>query len=103
MAAEAFNRKVRTRVAGIRTSECTETITEVGQDLAGKLDQDYDGRSPREFFERCYNGRSALVHGSTNPNKRPTPEEVQRVNPHLQQFVLDLLTMESASVETQEE
>ncbi len=100
MAAEAFNRRVRTRVASILNFERTETITEVGKDLAGKLDQSYDGQSPRKFFDRCYSGRSALVHGSTDPSKRPSPVEVQRVNPHLQRFVLDLLTVESASPET---
>jgi hypothetical protein len=80
-----------------------ETITEVGRTLAGKSDQDYDGLSPQDFFESCYGARSALVHGSTDREKRPEPQEVQRRIPHLQQFVLDLLAVESASVEAQED
>jgi hypothetical protein len=97
--ADGFNRRVRNRVAGILKSERVETITEVGKALAGKLDQNYDGRSPQDFFELCYSGRSALVHGSTDPEKRPTPREVQRRIPHLQQFVLDLLAMECAEAQ----
>jgi hypothetical protein len=58
--------------------------------------------SPQDFFDLNYKGRSALVHGSTNPNNRLMRAEVQRRLPHLQQFALDLLTVESASAETQE-
>ena len=95
--ADGFIRKVRLRVAGLVNLERTETITEVGKELAGKLGQNYDGLSPQDFFELNYQGRSALVHGSTDPKKRPTPTEVQRRLPHLQKFVLELLTVESVS------
>ena len=85
---------------GILRFSREETITEVGKDLAGQLTDKYDGRRPRAFFDRCYSGRSALLHGSTDPDKRPTPAEVQRTIPHLQRFVLDLLAAESARVQT---
>ncbi|HZU46708.1 MAG TPA: hypothetical protein VFA16_05540 [Mycobacterium sp.] len=96
MASDGFNRKARQRVAGILEIEKIETITKVGKTLAEKLTDQYDGQSAPDFFEVNYAGRSALVHGSTDPDKRPSPREVQRRIPHLQQFVLDLLTVESA-------
>jgi hypothetical protein len=38
-----------------------------------------------------------LVAPHTDPKKRPKPTEVQRRLPHLQKFLLDLLTVESVS------
>ena len=94
---EKFDRKVRKRVAGLLKLAQEETITELGMTLARKLDKEYDGKSPDEFFQENYRGRSSLVHGSIDEEKRPEPREIQRRLPHLQEFVMDLLEVEAAS------
>ncbi|BCO73069.1 hypothetical protein MINTM008_24040 [Mycobacterium intracellulare] len=97
--ADGFNSKTRARVADLVEQQRAETITRVGQRLASKLGQEYDGLTPQVFFEVNYGARSALIHGNTDPERRPTPAEVQRRIPHLQKFVLDLLTVESAEAQ----
>ena len=74
-----------------------EPITELGMTLARKLDKEYDGKSPDELFRENYDGRSSLVHGSIDEEKRPDLREIQRRLPHLQEFVMDLLEVEAAS------
>ena len=96
---QKFNSKVRKRVADLLEHAQEETITELGVTLARKLDKEYDGKSPDEFFRENYPGRSAVVHGSIDEERRPEPGEIQRRLPHLQQFVMDLLEVEAASAD----
>lgn len=71
----------------------------MGMTLARKLDKEYDGKSPDEFFQENYPGRSSLVHGSIDEEERLEPREIERRLPHLQQFVIDLLKVEAASAD----
>jgi hypothetical protein len=70
-----------------------ESIGQAGKKLASKLgDRTYmEGtETPEKFFSRCYNLRSALVHGS---HPRPSREEVGDRTAPLERFVGDLLSL----------
>ena len=99
MSSGDMNRRLRKRVDGILKNAQKETITQLGINLAQKLEKNYDGLPPGEFFDKYYKGRSAVVHGSIDEERRPEPGEIQRRLPHLQQFVMDLLEVEAASAD----
>jgi hypothetical protein len=99
MSSGDMNRRLRKRVDGILKYAQKETITQLGINLAQKLERNYDGLPPGEFFAKYYDGRSAVVHGSIDEERRPEPGEIERRLPHLQQFVMDLLEVEAASAD----
>jgi hypothetical protein len=71
-----------------------ESIGQAGRKLAARLgDRRYmDGaESPVQFFTKCYNLRSALVHGH---DPRPSREIVGGRAAALERFVADLLSLE---------
>ncbi|KHO23729.1 hypothetical protein QQ44_16070 [Mycolicibacterium setense] len=88
-----FNTKVRKKVSNVLKQGGRVSITDFGAKLAATLDSQYDGKSAEEFFRENYPVRSALVHGNSDVERRPTRVEIQRRLPHLQRFVLDLLTV----------
>ena len=67
-----------------------ESVGRAGRRLAGTLgDTEYmPGEPPPLFFKRCYELRSALVHGHY---PRPDHGEVGTRGAHLESFVGDLL------------
>jgi hypothetical protein len=72
----------------------SESIGQAGRKLAAKLgDRRYmDGtESPVKFFTKCYDLRSALVHGH---DPRPSRETVGGRAATLERFVADLLSLE---------
>ncbi len=67
-----------------------ESIGQAGQKLANRLgNRKYDGQQPSDFFTRCYNLRSKLVHGHV---PRPTRDEIASICGSLELFVGDLLS-----------
>lgn len=67
-----------------------ESIGQGGRRLARRLaPRTYGGANPVAFFNRCYEIRSALVHGSEN---RPSVHEVNIRAAQLENFVADLLS-----------
>ena len=67
-----------------------ESIGQAGSRLAESLeDKEYLGEAPGEFFRRCYDLRSALVHGA---DPRPSWATVNARVGALEEFVKDLLT-----------
>jgi hypothetical protein len=94
-----MGRRLRKRVDWIlkRAQQETKTIIELGIELAQKLQNNYDGLTPGEFFDKYYDGRSRLVHGSIDAESRPDTSEIERRLPHLQKFVIDLLAVEAFS------
>lgn len=95
---ERWNAEIRNQISKVLEDAQKESITRLGKDLAGKLDpKRYDGKSARKFFDENYAARSTLVHGNTSENVRPEPSEIARRLPLLKEFVLDLLTLESAN------
>src|SRR5207253_2800796 len=72
----------------------TESINQAGKRLARKLERRrYKDERPAEFFRRCYEIRSNLVHG-----KHPIPsiQDLNERSPHLEMFIADLLSLPSA-------
>lgn len=66
-----------------------ESVGQAGRRLARSLgEREYMGESPPTFFARCYELRSALVHGHY---PRPEPGEVGTRAANLEGFVGDLL------------
>lgn len=69
----------------------TESISRAGQRLARSLDgRQYGGLPPVSFFKRCYDYRSALVHGHV---RRPAMEEIRALLSPLEHFVRDLVLL----------
>jgi hypothetical protein len=67
----------------------SESIGRAGRRLAQSLgDRRYDEEPPAEFFRRCYDIRSQLVHGH---HPRPPQSEVNRRAANLEVFVSHLL------------
>lgn len=89
-----FDSKIRRKVVNVDKGKVIP-ITELGADLAKNLSAEYDSKSAEEFFRENYPLRSALVHGSNDPAKRPSRDEIKRRVPILQEFVLDLLRKEA--------
>lgn len=76
-----------------------ESIGQAGRKLAATLgDRKYmDGsESSTQFFTRCYDLRSALVHGY---DPRPSRETVGDRSASLERFVADLLSLEMGDAE----
>lgn len=66
-----------------------ESVGQAGRRLAESLgEREYMGEAPRSFFNRCYELRSALVHGHY---PRPEAGEVGTRAANLEGFVGDLL------------
>ena len=92
----------RVKICEILKENRKESIGQLGAQLALKLRGTYDGEEPAVFFKHVYNGRSRLLHGAlkfTGRRKRPTIQQIESANPYLQEFVLDLLAVESVSPE----
>ena len=70
-----------------------QSIREAGKQLVIDLlaERIYDGVSPTEIFNRCYNLRGRLVHGN---QPFPSREEVNIESPRLQRMVSDLLSFD---------
>lgn len=95
---ERWTPQVRCQIAAVLENAKKKSITGLGKELAGRLDPGkYDGKSAKSFFYENYAGRSAIVHGNTTETERPVSAEIARRLPHLREFVLDLLTRESAT------
>lgn len=89
------NTKIRGQISSVLANAQKKSITELGKELARKLDpKKYDGGSAENFFGESYATRSRIVHGSI-AEKRPEPTEIARRLPCLKEFVLDLLTREA--------
>jgi hypothetical protein len=65
-----------------------ESIARRGEAFVSKLEKNYDGMTPVQFFKACYKKRSDLVHGNL-----PVPDVKQYRR--LLEFVLDLLDVYS--------
>lgn len=77
-----------------------ESINQAGRKLAATLgERRYMGgmETPEKFFSKCYNLRSALVHGA---DPRPSRETVGDRTAQLEWFVADLLSMEIGGTES---
>lgn len=96
---ERWSPQIRDQIVTVLDNAKKKSITALGKELAGRLDPEkkYDGKSARKFFDENYDGRSTIVHGNTRGSERPEPAEIVRRLPHLKEFVLDLLALESAS------
>jgi hypothetical protein len=69
-----------------------QSIGQAGRGLVTVLgDRSYEGERPKEFFTKCYELRSSLVHGEY---PRPTRQEVEARVGSLELFVRDLLSVE---------
>jgi len=65
-----------------------DSIGQAGQKLAKRLgNRKYAGQKPSQFFTRCYDLRSKLVHGHI---PRPTRDEIADICASLELFVGDL-------------
>lgn len=96
---EHWTPQVRCQIATVLENAKKKSILGLGKELAGGLNPEkkYDGKSAKSFFYENYDGRSTIVHGNTSSSQRPEPAEIVRRLPHLKEFVLDLLTLESAA------
>lgn len=94
---KAFASDVRDKLVELLQYDEMESINQLGARLARSLTNNYDGRKPDKFFKDCYNGRSRVLHGALTFQDRPTAREIERLNPHLQTFVIDLLASEAAT------
>ncbi len=73
------------------------SIGQAGRKLASRLgDRTYADKTPERFFSKCYELRSALVHGG---HPRPSRAEVSSLAAPLETFVGDLLGIELLDVE----
>lgn len=93
---------VRGDLRNLLKEDESESISQLGQQLASKLEGQYGEKNSADFFKQVYSARSGLVHGAlefTGSRRRPTAEEIAQTLPELQRFVVDLIKESSKPAE----
>jgi Apea-like HEPN len=89
--ADEIGRELAGVVKQLLHSDKYESVRSFGLRLADRLTGNYDGISPREYFDHIYGIRSELAHGALRDIGRLDTDALNQQMSELRRFVLDIL------------
>jgi len=87
----SYDEDTRESVKKLLDSAKMQSVRQHAIKLVGRLTGEYDGKTPKKFFDDIYGVRSALAHGNPRDTPRLSMDALNKQYPQVLEFVLDVL------------